>query len=414
MTNIDQTKLIGPFKQLVTMRNLPLKGALKDDQLEVIDNGGLLVKGEQIVAVGRFDDLKENAELIEEIEGDCVALPGFIDAHTHICFGGGRAKDYAMRNSGKTYLEIAKEGGGIWDTVTKTREASEDDLIRLTIERAKSLLERGITTIEVKSGYGLSVKEELKMLRAIKSAKDQTVSDLVSTCLAAHILPKDFKGSHEDYLNYIATYLLPKVIAENLASRVDIFIEEEAFEDKIALDYLNKASMLGFTVTVHADQFSVGGSQIAIAANAVSADHLEASTHKEIKALANSNVIPIALPGASLGLGCAFTPARQLLDAGTSLVIASDWNPGSAPMGNLLVQASILATYQKLSNAEVLSGITFRAAKALSLTDRGILDTNYLADFVAFPCKHYNEILYHQGQLKPNHVWKRGRYYKLS
>ena len=165
---------------------------------------------------------------------------------------------------------------------------------------------------------------------------------------------------------------------------------------------------MGFDITVHADQFSTGGSEIAVKHNAVSADHLEASTSREIQLLAKSNTIAMALPGASIGLGCGFTPARSLLDAGACLAIASDHNPGSAPMGHLLAQASILGSYEKLTNAEVLSGITFRAAAALHLNDRGSLATGKKADFVVFPTENYQEITYHQGQLPPASVWKNG------
>ncbi|MEL6720755.1 MAG: amidohydrolase family protein, partial [Bacteroidota bacterium] len=263
-------------------------------------------------------------------------------------------------------------------------------------------------TIEVKSGYGLSVDEEHKMLKAIQLANEETIVDLIPTCLAAHIFPKDFDGKITDYLQEISEKLFPKILTEKLCNRVDAFIEEEAFSRSIIRPYFEKAKQLGFDLTVHADQFHTSGSEVAIEFGAVSADHLEASTDKEIALLAKSEVIPVALPGASIGLGCDFTPARKLLDAGTSLAIASDWNPGSAPMGNLLTQAAILGTFQKLSNAEVLAGMTFRAAAALKLKDRGRLQQGKLADIVAFPTEHFNEILYHQGQLKPSRVWKAG------
>ncbi len=165
---------------------------------------------------------------------------------------------------------------------------------------------------------------------------------------------------------------------------------------------------MGFELTVHADQFTMGGSAVAVKFDALSADHLEASGEKEIKVLAQSNTIAVALPGASLGLGCGFTPARKILDQGGGLAIASDWNPGSAPMGDLLAQASILATFEKLSTAEVFAGITFRAAAALGLNDRGKIWPGFLADFILFPTSDYREILYQQGKLKPEMVWKSG------
>ncbi|MBT8283710.1 MAG: imidazolonepropionase, partial [Muriicola sp.] len=334
--------------------------------------------------------------------------PGFIDCHTHICFNGSRAGDYALRNAGSSYLEIAEKGGGIWDTVTKTRQASEKDLSLGVVKRAQEHLNQGVTTMEVKSGYGLNIKDELKMLRAIDKARSSVPIDLVSTCLAAHIFPKDFKGTKADYLNLISRELLPEIKKEGLANRVDAFIEEGAFSRTEILPYLMNAVALGFDLTLHADQFYTGGSSVAIECNALSADHLEASTEKEIKALAKSDVIAVALPGASLGLGCAYAPARALLDAGASVAIASDYNPGSAPMGQLLTQAAILGTFEKLTTAEVFAGLTFRAAAALGLKDRGRLVSGMLADIVLFPCADHREILYRQGSLKPCYTIKSG------
>ncbi|MEP3628304.1 MAG: imidazolonepropionase [Flavobacteriaceae bacterium] len=405
---MNKPLLIGPFTQLLPMSGLPLKGALKDEQLPLIKNGGILVSEENILNVGVFEEMKSKEMDIHYIEGPHICLPGFVDAHTHICFGGSRARDYAMRNAGISYLEIARAGGGIWDTVTQTRKTSQEDLEAGIISRSKFHLQNGTTTIEVKSGYGLSVEEELKMLRAIKEANKNASADLVATCLAAHMKPKDWSGEGR-YLDEIATKLFPILLSEKLTNRVDAFIEESAFSAEEIEPYFQKAKNMGFNMTVHADQFTTGGSAVALKFGAVSADHLEASTKKEIELLAQSKVISVALPGASLGLGCGFTPARKLLDAGGVLAIASDHNPGSAPMGDLLTQASILGTFEKLSNAEVLAGITFRASAALNLPDRGTLEANNIADFVVFPTDNYQEITYHQGQLKPNMVWKNGK-----
>lgn len=401
--------LIGPFTQLLPLSGLPLKGALTDEQLIIIEDGGILVSDNSIIEVGTFKDLKKKADLIEYVEDETVCLPGFIDAHTHICFAGSRAHDYAMRNAGKSYLEIAKAGGGIWDTVTKTRAASENQLISGIIERSETRLKHGVTTLEVKSGYGLSVHEELKMLRAIKKASKVTSQDIIPTCLAAHMKPKDWKDSATSYLEELSLHLFPVLKAEGLTNRIDAFIEESAFSPNEILPYFEQAKKMGFDITVHADQFTTGGSAVAIEVGAISADHLEASGTTEIIQLAQSQTIAVALPGASIGLGCNFTPARQILDHGGALAIASDHNPGSAPMGDLLTQAAILGTFEKLSNTEVLAGITYRAAAALNLVDRGSLKTGNKADFVVFPTANYNEITYHQGQLKPSSVWKNGR-----
>jgi imidazolonepropionase len=403
-------KLIGPFTQILPLSGLPLKGALNGEQLQIIPQGGVLTQGGLIIEVDDFEKLrKANRETeIEEITGQQVLLPGFVDCHTHLCFAGDRSKDYALRIAGKSYLEIAKAGGGIWDSVLQTRKASKEQLTDLLLQRIDRHAKDGVTTIEVKSGYGLKLEEELKQLRAIKLAAINSKVDLIATCLAAHLLPKDFFSVASEYLEFVLNNLLPKIRKENLANRVDIFIEESAFNSTNATCYLRVAKQMGFDVTVHADQFTTGGSEVAVNVGAVSADHLEASTEKEIKRLAASETVAVALPGASLGLGMGFAPARELLNAGASLAIASDWNPGSAPMGDLLMQASVLSTYEKLTTAEVFAGLTFRAAKALNLQDRGVFEKGKLADMQAYPCADYRQILYHQGKLKPNRVWKKG------
>lgn len=403
-------KLIGPFKQVVTLANLPLRGKLSDDQINIIVDGGIVVNQNAIQKIGNFEALKlENPTIeTEQIEGDQIVLPAFVDSHTHICFGGNRANDFAMRNAGKTYLEIAENGGGIWSSVQHTRSASEEELLKTLLERINFLVDLGITTIEVKSGYGLDVENELKMLRIIKKAQNSTKATLVPTCLSAHLKPRDFEGSNSEYLNYIITEILPKVKEEDLAKRVDIFIEKSAFQPEESKEFLLKTKELGFEITVHADQFTPGSSRIAVEVGAKSADHLEATIDDDIEFLAQSDTVATALPGASLGLGEKFTPARKLLDAGAIVAIASDWNPGSAPMGNLITQASILATFQKLTTAEVLAGMTFRAAYALNLEDRGKLEVGKKADFVTFKTNNFQNVLYNQGSLKAEHVYING------
>ena len=403
-------KLIGPFSQILTLSGIPLKGAVKDEQLEIIEDGGILIENGTILKVGNFDLLRNLHPKVEiqEIIGKNVLLPGFVDSHTHICFGGNRSKDFAMRLNGKTYLEIAESGGGIWSTVTNTRKESKENLVHSTLKKANHLLANGITTIEIKSGYGLSVEDEIKMLEAIHQVKNQSQADIISTFLGAHMKPRDFEGSNSEYLNLLVNEIFPILKSEKLTNRIDIFTEQSAFSVEDSRQYLQKAKENGFEMTIHADQFTPGGSLLAVELNALSADHLEFSGENEIKALANSDVVATALPGASIGLGMRYTPARKLLDAGACLSIASDWNPGSAPMGDLLTQASILATFENLSMAEVLSGISFRAAKALNLTDRGTLSIGKKADFISFPTDDFRDIIYLQGQLKPNEVWKDG------
>jgi imidazolonepropionase len=401
LTNMK--KITGPFTQILPLTGLPLKGPIKDSQVQVIKNGWVLSNHGRIITIGLLERLRRDhpSAIVEEITGEHVLLPGFIDCHTHICYAGNRAKDYALRSEGKSYTEIAKAGGGIWDTVLQTRQASEEMLVDSLVKRANRHFSEGVTIIEVKSGYGLSVEQELKQLKAIKAASYKTKAMLVPTCLAAHIKPRDFEGFHAEYLQIIAKELIPIIKKENLAKRVDIFIEDGAFKPENAKEYLDRAKSLEFDITVHADQFTPGGSEFGVEIGAVSVDHLEATKERDIKLIANSNTVAVALPGASLGLGMVCAPARKLLNAGACLAIASDWNPGSAPMGDLLMQAAVLGAAEKLSAAEVFAGITFRAAQALRLSNRGTLATGTPANLQLYPTNDYREILYNQGKLKP-------------
>ena len=407
-----KNRLIGPFTQLLTMNNIPLKGSLNDNQLEIIPDGGIVVCEGKIVKVGNFDllgdEFGDRNTIIDYIDSDMVVIPGMIDPHTHLCWAGSRANDYALRLAGKSYLEIAQGGGGIGDTVEKTRVASSADLEASLTERAKTYLRNGVTTIEVKSGYCLNTGGELKLLEVIGKVNKKLSVDLIPTCLAAHIKPSDFHGSQADYLESIINELLPVIRSGNLTNRIDIYIDKGAFTPSEALVYLNQAKNLGFDLVIHGDQFTEGGVAVASELGALSVDHLETMNDHEIKLLAASNVIPIVLPGSSLGLGGRFAPARKLLDAGCSLAIGSDWNPGSAPMGDLLLQTALLGIFEKMTMAESLAGITFRAARALNLTDRGVLSLGLLADMAGFPVADYREIIYHQGSLDPSVVWKRG------
>lgn len=398
--------LIGPFKQIVSLKDLPLKGPIDDQSLTIIENGAVVVADGRIVEMGLMKDFNPSDDHYQHIAEDMVLLPGLVDCHTHLVWGGSRHRDYTLRMAGSTYQEILAAGGGIFDTVTKTQEADHNQLVHDLVKRANRHLKDGITTIEVKTGYGLTAEHELKLLQAIKAARSEVEADLISTCLAAHVCPKDFERT--DFLKHVENELLPQVLVKGLAHRVDIFVEDNAFPVDLARPYLKAAKQLGFDLTVHADQFTTGGARLAVEVGAQSADHLEASGEEDIQALAASEVMPVALPGASIGLGMQWAPARRLLDAGAGLAIATDWNPGSAPMGDLLVQTALLGIYEKLSAAELLAGITFRAAAALGLGDRGRLVTGENADMIAFPFGDYREIFYHQGKVKPTMVWKNG------
>lgn len=399
------TQLIGPFKEIITMSNVPDKGPI--EKIDILKDSGIVINGGNIVSIGLFSSLQKKHQNIYKIDDDHVLLPGLIDCHTHICFAGSRVNDYAQRVEGKTYQEILKNGGGIHDTVDKTRNENLENLQLSLTKRANRHLSEGVTTCEVKSGYGLSIEAELKMLKAIKNVNKNLSIDLIPTCLAAHICPKEFCNS-KLYLEHIIKYLFPILKSERLTNRIDIFAEDGAFDTKLSTWYLQEAKNAGFELTLHADQFSSGSSKIAVELEAISADHLESSTDIDIKRLADSDVVCTVLPGASLGLGMHYSPTRKLLDSGCCVAIATDWNPGSAPMGDLLIQAALLGASEKLSIGECIAGITVRAAKALNLKDRGKLSNGIPADMIAFPTNNHKEIFYQQGKLKPDIIWKRG------
>ena len=411
---MKQEQLLGPFSQIVTLRDLPQNGPLPDSGLKIVEGGGVLTEGGLISKVlerSAFERCRNRfpSDNLLPIGEKSVLIPGLVDSHTHICYGGSRADDYARRLRGETYLEIARKGGGILSTVTETRKASAEQLANTLCRRAYAHLTRGVTTCEVKSGYGLDFDTELKMLRVInRAAKKDNLPDLIPTCLSAHVKPEEFE-SHSGYLDYVAECILTAVKRESLSRRVDIFVEKGAFGVDMSMVFVKKAKAMGFDITVHANQFSGGGSHVAAETGAVSADHLESSEAKDWELLQGAGTVATVLPGASMGLGLPFAPVRKMLDAGLSLAIASDWNPGSAPMGDLLMQAAVLGAAERLTLCETLAAITVRAAKTLRLNDRGLIKPGYAADMIAFPCSSYKDIFYHQGSLKPHLIWKRGR-----
>lgn len=398
--------LFGPFKEILTMSGIPINGPLKDEQLEIISDSGILVDNGIIIDYGDYSELElKNPSAHKKLahNQNQVVVPAYIDCHTHICWGGSRVNDYAMRLEGKSYLEIAAAGGGISDTVTETRKATEEELVALILARVKKHIERGISIIEIKSGYGLNKEDELKMLRAINIANSKTPADLIPTFLGAHIKPKDFEGTHAEYVDYCLDEIVPEIIKEKLAARADIFVEEGAFDVETARHYIQELRANGFDVTIHADQFHSGGSKMAIEEECVSADHLECTDEASLALLGASDTVAVALPGASIGLGMQFTACRKLLDKNACVAIATDWNPGSAPMGDLVTQASIIGTAQKLTIAETMAAITTRAAHALRI-EGGIICLGCEARFTVYKTDDIRNIFYEQGQLKPSAI----------
>ena len=402
-------RLIGPFSQIITMSNLPLKGSITDEKLEIIENGGVIIDGNKILDVGKFSDLVKKEKNIFEIDFQSVLVPGFIDCHTHICHYGSRSEEYSKRNAGMSYQQILSEGGGIHNTMTATENASDEELEKVTVSRLDRHFNEGVLTCEIKSGYGSDLNQEVRLLNIINKINKNHAMDIIPTCLAAHVTPKIYNSSSE-YLEKIIEELIPVLEKKKLTNRIDIFIEEKAFSVSESFDYLSQLKNK-FDITVHANQFSSGGVKVGVDCGAKSVDHLEVIDDNEIRYLSNSNTSAVVLPGCSLGLGIPFAPARKLLDNNCKLSIATDWNPGSAPMGDLLQQSSLLGSIEKLSSAEVFSAITYRSADALGLNDRGKIEKEKLADFIGFKTDNYRDILYNQGKLKPSFICKRGEIY---
>ena len=391
------------------MSNLPLKGSITDEKLEIIENGGVIIDGNKILEVGKFSDLVKKEKNILEIDFQSVLVPGFIDCHTHICHYGSRSEEYSKRNAGMSYQQILSEGGGIHNTMTATENASDEELEKVTVSRLDRHFNEGVLTCEIKSGYGSDLNQEVRLLNIINKINKNHAMDIIPTCLAAHVTPKIYNSSSE-YLEKIIEELIPVLEKKKLTNRIDIFIEEKAFSVSESFDYLSQLKNK-FDITVHANQFSSGGVKVGVDCGAKSVDHLEVIDDNEIRYLSNSNTSAVVLPGCSLGLGIPFAPARKLLDNNCKLSIATDWNPGSAPMGDLLQQSSLLGSIEKLSSAEVFSAITYRSADALGLNDRGKIEKEKLADFIGFKTDNYRDILYNQGKLKPSFICKRGEIY---
>tara|TARA_Y100001960_G_scaffold152399_1_gene160794 strand:+ start:607 stop:1785 length:1179 start_codon:yes stop_codon:yes gene_type:complete len=391
------------------MSNLPLKGSITDEKLEIIENGGVIIDGNKILDVGKFSDLVKKEKNIFEIDFQSVLVPGFIDCHTHICHYGSRSEEYSKRNAGMSYQQILSEGGGIHNTMTATENASDEELEKVTVSRLDRHFNEGVLTCEIKSGYGSDLNQEVRLLNIINKINKNHAMGIIPTCLAAHVTPKIYNSSSE-YLEKIIEELIPVLEKKKLTNRIDIFIEEKAFSVSESFDYLSQLKNK-FDITVHANQFSSGGVKVGVDCGAKSVDHLEVIDDNEIRYLSNSNTSAVVLPGCSLGLGIPFAPARKLLDNNCKLSIATDWNPGSAPMGDLLQQSSLLGSIEKLSSAEVFSAITYRSADALGLNDRGKIEKEKLADFIGFKTDDYRDILYNQGKLKPSFICKRGEIY---
>jgi imidazolonepropionase len=407
--------LITGASQLVTIGG-PARARVGDEMrdLAIIENGALLARDGLVAAVGHRDEIEKLArsDACRIDAAGSVVMPGFIDAHTHPVFAGTREDEYEMRASGATYQEIAARGGGIRSTVRKTRAASEEELFQVALSRVRQMLAHGTTTIEAKSGYGLSVEDELKILRVIRRLDRETPLDLIPTFLGAHEIPDEFRSSRQDYIRLVIDEMMPRVAVEKLARYADIFCESHVFTVEESRRVLRRAKELGLGIRFHADQLSLsGGARLAAELGARTADHLEWIDDEGIEAMRQAGVIAVLLPGAVFNLGLTrYPPARRMIEAGLAVALATDFNPGSSPTPSMQMILSIACTQMRMTPAEAVTAATINAAYSLDIGARaGSFEAGKQADAVLFDCADYRQIPYFFGINHVRAVIKSGR-----
>ncbi|MEQ1821315.1 MAG: imidazolonepropionase [Fimbriimonadaceae bacterium] len=392
--------LVTNIGQLVTIAGGgPRRGAAMDE-IEIISNAAMLVRDGLIVAAGPASEFPTDETDIVDAGGRTV-LPGFVDAHTHPVWGGNRIDEFEQRASGATYEQIAANGGGIQSSVRQTRSASDDELGKNFARHCQWFCRNGTTTIEAKSGYGLDLETELRLLCSLKGTHQLRV---VPTVLAAHAIPLD--KSKEHYIADICEAILPEVAAKKLAVYADIFVEQGYFTADDARLIMGRAKELGFKLKMHVDQLSAGaGAELAVELGAATADHLEQTSEAGIQALAASSTFPVLLPASVYALGKTRYPdARRMIDSGLPVVLATDFNPGSSPIPSIPMIMSLACTQMHMSPAEALTAVTVNAACSLDYFDRiGSLEPSKYADFTIWDTSDFREIVYFCGA---NLLWR--------
>jgi len=372
---------------------------MKNGRYNVIENAAIGVSGGRIVWIGEAASLPAyQAQQEHDLQGGWIT-PGLIDCHTHLVFGGNRAGEFEQRLNGVSYQDIAKQGGGIASSVKATRNASEVELIVSAKRRLKSLMADGVTTVEIKSGYGLSLDSELKMLRVAGALSDELPVTIKRTCLAAHALPPEYDDK-DVYMDYLSETMLPKVASLGVADAVDAFCEGIAFSTEQVERYFEKAQSLGLPVKIHAEQLSsLGGTRMAASFQALSADHIEFIEEADVKAMAESGTVAVLLPGAFFTLKETQRPPIDLLrQYGVPMAVATDANPGTSPALSLRLMMSMSCTLFALTPEESLAGATIHAAKALGMFDtHGSLEVGKVADFVCWDVESPGELSYWLG-----------------
>ena len=389
--------------QLVTLKGpqRPRVGA-EMRELSIVEGGAMLVRKGLIEKVGKREEIEPLIDADCEVfdAGGRVVTPGFVDAHAHPVFAGDRADEFEKRAAGVSYQEIAAAGGGIRSTVRRTRAAVEEELFAVALKRERWFLRTGTTTVEAKSGYGLSVEDELKMLRVVRRLNTEGSLTYIPTFLGAHEVPDEYRERREEYVSLVVEEMLPRVAAEGLAEFCDVFCEERVFTVEDSRRVLEAARAKGLGLRVHADQLTRGGgARLAAELGAKTADHLEHTDAEGIAALKRAGVQPVLLPGSVYALGSTRYPAaRLMIDEGLAVVLATDFNPGSSPTPSMTMILSLASTHMKMTPAEGLTAATVNAAYSLNRGEvTGTLETGKRADFVAHDCADYRELAYFFG-----------------
>jgi len=384
---------------------LTLSSNLKEESdLGILRNGAVAIKGEKILWVGQTDQLSKEVSLKpkgQEIDATGkVVMPGLIDSHTHLIFAGSREQEFEQRIQGLSYLEIAERGGGILSTVEATRRASFGELFSIGKKRLDRMLSKGVTTIEAKSGYGLSLQDELKILQVMKSLEAEHPIDIIPTFLGAHTVPKEFRNDRGRYIDLLTEEMIPKVADEGLAEFCDVFCEEKAFSLKESRKILETGKRYGLKPKIHADQLSPGGgAELAAEVGAYSADHLEYISQKGIKRMTEKGVTAVLLPGASFFLSMKkLPPAKEMIERGVAVSLATDLNPGSSMTESLPLMMTMGCTMLKMVPGEVIKATTIYAARSMGRENEiGSLDIGRQADVLVLDIPNYRYLPYHFG-----------------
>ena len=418
MSKIKVDFLVHNAGQLVTVAGYsqrPKRGAALAD-IGLVENGALAAQDGIIVAVGPAAQVleqvqpTENATVIDA--GGRVVLPGLVDPHTHVVFAGSREHELEMKIAGMGYLEILARGGGILDTVRATRAAGREELVATGRKYLDQMLAQGTTTAEVKSGYGLSTADEIKILEVVRELRNSHPVDLVPTFLGAHAIPIEYKANPDQFVRLVMEEMLPAVAREGLAEFCDVFCEEGVFTVEQSRQILLAARRLGMQSKLHADEIvSLGGAELAVELGAVSADHLMAVSAEGIGQLAESGTMAVILPATTFCLmGKKYAPARSMIEQGVAVALASDFNPGSSPVNSMQIVMSLACRQLKMMPAEVISAVTINAAHALGRAARvGSLEAGKQADLVIFDALDYRYLMYRFGTNLAMTVIKSGK-----